>query len=314
MKILITKRIPASGIQFLLEKGYEVEIRDKAELISKDELIRGIRDFDGIISMLSDPIGAEVLATAGKCRIIANYAVGTNNIDIKKANKLGVTVTNTPDVLTEATAELAMALLLAASRRIVAADSFARKGKFQGWGPLLFLGKGLNGKTVGILGMGRIGKTFARMVSGFNAHVTYHSRTKQDVPYPFVDFETLLKESDFISLHLPLTPESRHLFTKQQFNKMKNGVVFINTARGPIVREKDLVNALNSGKISFTGLDVYEFEPEITRELKKMDNVVLLPHIGSATEKSRNDMALLAAKNIDAVLKGRAPLTAVQVE
>ncbi|NOY22973.1 MAG: D-glycerate dehydrogenase [Acidobacteria bacterium] len=314
MKVFITKRIPDTGIQFLRNKGYEVVIRDRGGLISAEEIVHGIRDFDGMISMLSDPIGADVLAEVKKCRIIANYAVGTNNIDIKTAKKLGITVTNTPDVLTEATAELAMTLLLTASRRVVAGDRFAREGNFQGWEPLLFLGKGLDGKTVGVVGMGRIGRVFARMVSGFKAHVIYHSRTKQDVSYPLVDFDTLLKESDFISLHLPLALESRHMFTEHQFNKMKNGVVFINTARGPIVREKDLVAALNSGKISFAGLDVYEFEPEITEELKKMDNVVLLPHIGSATEKARNHMAILAARNIDAVLKGEAPLTAVQVE
>ena len=309
MKVFVTKRIPEAGIRFLREKGYEVVVREKQGLISPDELIRGLQDFDGMISMLSDPIGADVLSAAGNCRVIANYAVGTNNIDIKAANKQGITITNTPDVLTEATAELAMALLLAASRRIVQADRFTREGKFQGWDPLLLLGKGLDGKTVGIVGMGRIGQAFARMVSGFNVRVLYYSRTKQPVPYPLVDFETLLKESDFISLHLPLTKESRHMFTVNEFNRMKDGVVFINTARGPIIREKDLVDALNSGKISFSGLDVYEFEPEITEELKTMDNVVLLPHIGSATEKARNDMALLAAENVDAVLRGKPPVT-----
>ena len=314
MKVFITKRIPDAGIHFLREKGYEVVVRDKDVLISEEELVHGVRNFDGMISMLSDPIGSNVLTETRKCRVIANYAVGTNNIDIKSANERGITITNTPDVLTEATAELAMALLLAASRRIVTADRFTREGKFQGWGPLLFLGKGLDGKTVGIVGMGRIGKAFARMVSGFNARVIYHSRTKQDVPYPFVDFDTLLKESAFISLHLPLTPDSRHMFTEKEFGKMKNGVVFVNTSRGPVVREKDLLNALYSGKLAFAGLDVYEFEPKITEELKAMENTVLLPHIGSATEKARNDMAILAAGNVDAVLRGEAPLTAVQVE
>lgn len=309
MKVFITRRIPETGIQFLREKGYEVVIRDKDGLISEEEIVHGIRNFDGVISMLSDPIGAELLSEAGKCRVIANYAVGTNNIDIEAAAKQGITVTNTPDVLTEATAELAMALLLAATRRIVQADRFAREGKFQGWDPLLLLGKGLDGKTVGIVGMGRIGQAFARMVSGFNARILYYSRTKQPVPYPLVDFETLLKESDFISLHLPLTKESRHMFTQHEFNRMKDGVVFINTARGSIVREQGLVNALNTGKISFSGLDVYEFEPRITEELKQMENVVLLPHIGSATEKARNDMAILAAQNVDAVLRGKPPVT-----
>ena len=249
MKILITKKIPETGIRFLKDRGYELVVRESDTLISEEELIRGVQEFDGIISMLSDPIGADVLKKAEKCRIIANYAVGTNNIDIEAAKTRGIIVTNTPDVLTEATAELAMALLLAASRRIVESDRFAREGKFRGWGPLLFLGKGLDTKTVGIVGMGRIGQTFARMVSGFGTQVIYHSRRKRDVPYSFVAFETLLRESDVISLHLPLTAESRHMFTEKEFSKMKDGVVFINTARGPIVREKDLVNALKSGKL-----------------------------------------------------------------
>ncbi|NOZ13723.1 MAG: D-glycerate dehydrogenase [Acidobacteria bacterium] len=312
MKIYITKPIPETGIRFLKEREYEVVIRKSDTLISEDELVYGLKEFDGIISMLSDPIGANVLEKAGKCRIIANYAVGTNNIDIQAAKKRGIIVTNTPDVLTEATAELATALLLAASRRIVESDRFAREGKFRGWGPLLFLGKGLDTKTVGIVGMGRIGQAFARMISAFNAKIIYHSRTKQNLPYPFVDFETLMKKSDFISLHLPLTAESRHMFTEKEFSKMKDGVVFINTARGPIVREKDLVNALKTGKIAFAGLDVYEFEPEISDELKTMKNTVLLPHIGSATEKARNDMAILAARNVDAVLNGKPPATKVE--
>jgi len=312
MKILITKKIPETGIRFLKDRGYELVVRESDTLISEEELIRGVQEFDGIITMLSDPIGADVLKKAEKCRIIANYAVGTNNIDIEAAKTRGIIVTNTPDVLTEATAELAMALLLAASRRIVESDRFAREGKFRGWGPLLFLGKGLDTKTVGIVGMGRIGQTFARMVSGFGTQVIYHSRRKRDVPYPFVAFETLLRESDVISLHLPLTAESRHMFTEKEFRTMKDGVVFINTARGPIVREKDLVNALKSGKIAFAGLDVYEFEPEISDELKTMKNTVLLPHIGSATEKARNDMAILAARNVDAVLNGKPPATKVE--
>ncbi len=313
MRIYITKRIPEIGIRKLQEKGYSVTVRDNATLISTEELMQAVREFDGIISMLSDRIDARVLQAKQQCRIIANYAVGTNNIDIQSAMRQGITVTNTPDVLTEATAELAVALLLAASRRIVASDRFTRQGNFQGWGPLLFLGKGLEGKTVGIVGMGRIGQAFARMLSGFQVRIIYHSRRKKNVPYPFVDFDTLLRKSDFISLHLPLTEASRHLFTEKEFNRMKDGVVFINTARGAIIHEQALLTALKTGKIAYAGLDVYEFEPEITAGLKELGNVVLLPHIGSATEKARKEMACLAAENVIAVLEGKKALTPVEM-
>ncbi len=311
MRVFVTKRIPEKGINYLEKQGFEVVVRDKEEIIGKEELIDALKNFDGIISMLSDDLSKEVLKHATKTRVIANYAVGVNNIDVEYAKKKGIVITNTPDVLTYATAELAFGLMLAASRRIVAADKFTREGKFNGWHPMLFLGKTLDGATVGIVGMGRIGQRFAEMLKGFNVNIVYFSRSKKDLPYRFVDFETLLKESDFISLHLPLTKKSKHMFTEKEFEKMKKGVVFINTARGAIVKEKDLVKAIKKGIVSCAGLDVYEFEPEIAEELKKMDNVVILPHIGSATVKAREDMSMLVARNINAVLKGKPPLTPV---
>lgn len=311
MKIYITKEIPEIAINTLTEKGFQVEVRKKDTLISEKELIYALQNFDGIISMLSDNLSKEVLKHTQKTKIIANYAVGYNNIDVKFANSKRITITNTPDVLTESTAELAAALTLSAGRRIVEGDKFTRAGKFIGWGPLLLIGKGLDTKTIGIIGMGRIGQAYARMMKGFNAEIIYHSRTKKDVPYKFVSFDELLEKSDVISLHLPLTEDSKHLITEKEFNQMKNGIVFINTARGPIVNEQHLVNALVSGKVSFAGLDVYEFEPKINEKLLNMDNVVLLPHIGSATEKSRNEMAELAAKNIINVLSGEKAITPV---
>lgn len=311
MKVFVTKEIPEIGINYLKNKGFEVYIRKEKGIIPDTELIQALKEYDGIISMLSDNLSEETLKHADKVKVIANYAVGYNNIDVDYAKSKGIIVTNTPDVLTYATAELAFGLMLASSRRLVEADKFTREGKFIGWEPLLFLGKTLDGATVGIVGMGRIGRKFAEMLQGFNVNIIYYSKTKKDLPYRFVDFETLLKESDFISLHLPLTKESKHMITKREFEKMKDGVVFINTARGAIVKETDLVEALKSGKVAYAGLDVYEFEPEITEELKKMDNVVILPHIGSATEKARNEMSMLVAKNIEAVLKGEKPLTPV---
>jgi len=311
-KIYITQRIPEIGVRFLTDQGYHVDIRPGEGLIPPAMLKKALADYDGVVSMLSDTLDAGILSHAGKCQVIAQYAVGVNNIDLATAAEKGITVTNTPDVLTEATAELAMALVLSAARRIVPSDRYTREGKFKGWGPLLFIGKGLDGKTVGVLGMGRIGQAFARMAIGFNTRVIYHSRGPKDVPYEAVDFDTLIAESDVLSLHLPLTTESRHLFTRDVFDRMKPGAVFVNTARGPIVKEADLVQALKSGHISYAGLDVYEFEPKIRAELIKMENVVVLPHIGSATETSRNDMALLAARNIHQVLSGEPPLTPVQ--
>ncbi len=311
MKVFVTKEIPEVGINYLKDKGFEVYIRKEKGIIPDTELIQALKEYDGIISMLSDNLTEETLKHAEKVKVIANYAVGYNNINVDYAKSKGIIVTNTPDVLTYATAELAFGLMLASSRRLVEADKFTREGKFKGWEPMLFLGKTLDGATVGIVGMGRIGRKFAEMLQGFNVNIIYYSKTKKDLPYRFVDFETLLKESDFISLHLPLTKESRHMITKNEFEKMKDGTVFINTARGAIVKEADLVDALKSGKVAYAGLDVYEFEPEITEELKRMDNVVILPHIGSATEKARNEMSMLVAKNVVAVLKGEKPLTPV---
>ncbi len=311
MKVFVTKEIPEVGINYLKNKGFEVYIRKEKGIIPDTELIQALKEYDGIISMLSDNLTEETLKHAEKVKVIANYAVGYNNIDIDYAKSKGIIVTNTPDVLTYATAELAFGLMLASSRRLVEADKFTREGKFIGWEPMLFLGKTLDGATVGIVGMGRIGRKFAEMLQGFNVNIIYYSKTRKHLPYRFVDFETLLKESDFISLHLPLTKESKHMITKNEFEKMKDGVVFINTARGAIVKELDLVEALKSGKVAYAGLDVYEFEPEITEELKKMDNVVILPHIGSATEKARNEMSMLVAKNVVAVLSGEKPLTPV---
>ncbi|BBB33665.1 glyoxylate reductase [Thermotomaculum hydrothermale] len=311
MKVFVTKKIPEIGINYLKERGFEVNVREEEGIIPDNQLIEALKKYDGIISMLSDNLSKEVLKHAEKTRVISNYAVGYNNIDVEYAREKGIIVTNTPDVLTYATAELAFGLMLSASRRIVEGDRFTREGKFKGWEPLLFLGKTLDNATVGIVGMGRIGQKFAEMLSGFNVKIIYYSKTKKDLPYKFVDFETLLKESDLISLHLPLTKESKHMFTENEFEKMKDGVVFINTARGAIVKESDLIKALKKGKIAFAGLDVYEFEPEISDELKKMQNVVILPHIGSATEKARNDMSMLVAKNIEAVLRGGKAITPV---
>jgi len=225
-------------------------------------------------------------------------------------------VTNTPDVLTNATADLAFALLLACARRIVEADEFTRKGKFKIWQSDLMLGKELNGHTVGIIGAGRIGQAFGRRSKGFGMKILYFDKKRipefeKETGAKFSTLNQLLKKSDFISIHTPLTKETYHLIDKKEFEMMKDGAILINTARGEIINEKELVNALKSGKLFSAGLDVYEFEPKITKDLLKMKNVVLLPHIGSATFETRTKMAELAAKNIVNVLRGKKPITPV---
>ncbi|HAA64756.1 MAG TPA: D-glycerate dehydrogenase, partial [Thermoanaerobacter sp.] len=246
----------------------------------------------------------------------ANYAVGFDNIDLKEATKRRIYVTNTPDVLTNATAELAWALLFTAARRVVEADKFTREGKFTGWAPNLFLGKAVTGKTLGVIGAGRIGQAFAKMSKGFEMKILYTANTpkeefEKETGAKYVDLETLLKESDFVSIHVPLTPHTRHLIGEKELKLMKKTAILINTARGPVVDEKALVNALKNKDIYAAGLDVYEKEPEITEELKTLDNVVILPHIGSATDEARRDMAVLVAQNIIDVIEGRTPRTLV---
>jgi glyoxylate reductase len=253
-------------------------------------------------------------------KVIANYAVGFNNIDIKAATERGIAVANTPGVLTETTADLAWALLMAVARRIVESDKFMRSGKFRGWAPMLYLGNDVHNKTLGVLGFGRIGRAVARRASGFNMRVLYSGgkraseedeRTYNAV---FCSLETLLRESDFISLHVPLTESTRHLIGGEQFDMMKESAILINTARGPVVDEKALVWALKERKIAGAGLDVYEQEPGFESELAEMDNVVMVPHIGSASVSTRTKMAMMVASGAIDVLEGRMPAHLVNPE
>jgi glyoxylate reductase len=254
------------------ERGGD-EVNKEDRTLSKNELISRIKDKDGVLCGLADAIDKEVLENAKEVKIFANYAVGFNNIDIKEAKSRGIFVTNTPDVLTETTADLAWALLFAAARRVVESDKYMRSGKFKGWSYKLFLGQDITGKTLGIIGMGRIGKAFGKKSMGFDMNILYYNRSRdeefeQKYGAVNVDMDTLLKKSDFISIHLPLTEETRHLIGENEFNKMKKTAVIINTARGPIIDEKALAAALKSGRIMAAGLDVYEREPEFEMELK----------------------------------------------
>lgn len=314
-KVYVTRMIPEEGIE-LLKKYCEVEINPEDRPLKREELLDVIKDKDAVVTQLNEKVDAEFFDSAKNLKIVANYAVGFDNIDLKEATKRRIYVTNTPDVLTNATAELAWALLFTAARRVVEADKFTREGKFTGWAPNLFLGKAVTGKTLGVIGAGRIGQAFAKMSKGFEMKILYTANTpkeefEKETGAKYVDLETLLKESDFVSLHVPLTPHTRHLIGEKELKLMKKTAILINTARGPVVDEKALVNALKNKDIYAAGLDVYEKEPEITEELKALDNVVILPHIGSATDEARRDMAVLVAQNIIDVIEGRTPRTLV---
>lgn len=314
-KIYITRKIDDRAIDFLKDQ-FEVEVNDEERIPSKAEIIKKSEDCDALLCLLSDAIDKEIMYSCKKLKIIANYAVGFNNIDIKAAKERGIVVTNTPDVLTNATAELAWALLFTAARRVNESEAYLRKGKFEMWSPTLFLGQDITGKTLGIIGAGRIGKAFAKMSTGFNMKVIYHNR-KRDLDFEketnaqYMSLEELLKSSDFVSVHVPLTEETHHLIGEREFSIMKKSAVLINTARGPVVDEKALATALKEGEIFSAGLDVYEREPLIEKELLNLDNVVLLPHIGSGTIDTRQKMAMMAAENIEAVLNGREALNRV---
>ncbi len=307
-RILITRKIPDAGIRLLQEKGYELEINLRDHPLDRETLKEKIRHCHGIIALLSDSIDKEIIDVAPQLKIIANYAVGYNNIDVAYATKRGIWVSNTPDVLTAATADLAWALLMAVSKRIVEADAYVRAGKFKGWAPELFLGHDVSGKTLGIIGAGRIGQAVGRRARGFEMTILYHSGSRKPEferqnGAQYVSLDELLARSDFVSLHCPLTKKTRHLLNAPRLKSMKTGSILINTARGAVVDEAALVRALKQGPLAGAGLDVYEHEPQIHQELLTLKNVVLLPHIGSATVETRNEMARMAARNVISVLE-----------
>lgn len=317
MKIYVTRRIPDAGIKLL--EGHEVDVYEGSTPIPRKLLAEKVADADALIPLLSDQIDAELMDQVPKLKVIANYAVGYDNVDIDAATKRGIVVTNTPDVLTDATAELAWALLFAAARRIGEAERFTRAGRFSGWGPMLLLGQGIRGKTLGVIGAGRIGTRFALGSRGFEMKVFYYDQERnetleQELGAKKVDISYLMHEADFVSIHLPLTQETKHLIDAHQLFRMKPTAVLINTSRGPIVDEKALVAALRAGKLAVAGLDVYEREPDISAEFFEMESVVLAPHIGSATHGARSAMAELCAYAVLKVFGGEMPSNIVNRE
>lgn len=314
-KVVITRKIPAAAEE-RARSLFDVELNASDTPLDAAGLARAMREADGLLPCVADKITAEILATPGRrAKIVANYGVGYNNIDIAAAKENGVVVTNTPDVLTEDTADLALTLMLATARRIGEGERELRGGKWTGWRPTHMLATQVHGKTLGLIGIGRIGRAVARRAHlGFGMRIIYHD------PYPLSDaeaatlgaerkesIEAVLRESDFVSLHCPATPETRHLMNASRFAQMRKGSILINTARGDVVNENDLIAALQAGTISGAGLDVFEKEPSVPDALTSMENVVLLPHLGSATTETRVAMGMRAIDNLEAFFGGTAP-------
>ena len=317
--VYVTRMIPQENLEEL-QRHFDVEVNPDDRALTRDELKQKVKGRDAVLSILTDTIDGEVLDAAGpQCRIVANFAVGYNNFDLAAATQRGVILTNTPGVLDDATATLTMTLLLACARRLVEADNFVRAKKWRGWAPLFFIGLDVDGKTLGIAGLGRIGKNVARKARAFDMNILY-SDVRRDEAFERetgarpVDKETLLRESDFLSLHVPLLPETKHYIGARELRSMKRTAVLINASRGPVVDEKALVAALREKVIWGAGLDVFEDEPALAPGLAELENVVIVPHIASGTIETRRRMGEIAVRNIVKVLGGEAPDTCVNPE
>lgn len=316
MQIYITRKIPSAGIDLLKNSGHDVDISEKDGVLTKSELIEELskKEYDAVLCLLTDKIDGEVFDAAPKAKIFANYAVGYNNIDVDAAKERGVLISNTPGILTDTVAEHTFALLMAIARRVVEADAFTRAGRYDGWAPELFLGTDLRGKTLGILGAGRIGSRVAEIAhSGYEMNVCYYDvKRNKDIEEALgAQFkenpEDVLKESDFVTTHVPLLDSTRHLVNKERLETMKPSAYLVNTSRGPVIDEKALVEALKTGTIKGVALDVFENEPELAPELSDCPNVIITPHIASATEETRGKMSEMAAENIVAALNAEEP-------
>ena len=315
-EVFVTSRLPREALE-ILEKHATVRVNPHGDRIPPSILCRELKNAVGVVCFLYDHIDRQVIDSAPELKVIANVAVGFNNVDVEYAASRGVWVTNTPGVLTDATADATMTLLLATARHVVAADRYVRKGKFKRWEFNLFPGADLHGRKLGIVGMGVIGQAVARRAQGFGLQLLYSdvkridSAIEKALGARFVTLTQLLQQADFISLHVPLNESTFHLLGATEFQLIKRGAILINTSRGPVIHEKELVDALSAGRLSGAGLDVYEYEPNVEKELLDMDNVVLLPHIASSTMETRLNMSLLAARNAAAVLQGKRPPNAV---
>jgi len=314
-KVFVTRALPEAALEMLRRapEVSELRVSPHDRVLTRAELFEGTRWCDALLSQLTDSVDAELLDQNPRLRIVANYAVGFNNMDVKAATTRKIPLTNTPGVLTETTADLAFTLICSVARRIVESDRYLREGRYQSWAPLLLVGGDIHGKTLGIVGMGRIGFAVAKRALGFDMRILYTDAVRVDdrleaaVNARYTDLETILRESDFVSVHVPLLPETRHLIGKRELALMKKTAYLVNTSRGPVVDEAALVEALQNGTIAGAGLDVYEREPELAPGLVDRPNSVLLPHIASASIETRTKMGTTAAANILARLRGERP-------
>jgi len=319
LKVFVSRKIPEEGIA-LLRKECDVEVSPHDRVLSKEELIQSMQGKDALLCLLTDKIDAEVLDSNPNLRVVSNYAVGFNNVDVQAATDRFIPVTNTPGVLTHTVADHAFTLLMAISRRIAEADRFTREGRYDGWAPLMYLGRDIYGKTLGILGAGRIGKEVAkRGAKGFNMKILYYDvfRNKdfeKEVGAKFCTVEQVLKNADCISVHVPLLPQTKHFIGMKELNMMKRSAFLINTSRGPVIDEEALVHALKHNVIAGAAIDVFEDEPALKPGLSELDNVIITPHIASATLETRGAMSTLAAENLLAVLHGKEPKCQVNNE
>ena len=318
--VLVTRRLPQPAMDRIAE-ACDITLHEGEEAMPRDRLLAEIKGKPGAVTLLTDKVDDEFLDAAGpQLAIVANYAVGFDNIDIAACTSHGVMCSNTPEVLTETTSDTAFALIMAAARRIAEGDRFLRGKKGWIWGPMMMLGQDVHHKTLGILGFGRIGQALARRGRGFGMKIIYHdvyrppSEVEEEVGAEYRELDDLLAEADFISIHVNLTEETRHLMNAERLRKMKPTAVLVNTSRGPVIDEAALAEALREGVIFAAGLDVFEKEPEVHPELLELDNVVVIPHLGSATVDTRIAMGMLAAENLIAGLEGRRPPTILNPE
>lgn len=315
MKVFVTSKVPNEILENL-KKDFEVVYHDSNTPLSKDEIIKGIEDAEILVCPLSDKIDKEIIDSGKFLKLIANYGAGYDNIDINYAKEKGIIVTNAPAPSSAvSTAELAFALMLTTSRRLIESEKDLREGNFKGWRPTYFLGNELKGKTLGIIGMGNIGKNLAKRALAFEMKVIYNSRNRkediEELGVEYVEREELIKTSDFISLHTAFSPELKHMISDKEFKAMKNSAILINAARGPLVDEKSLIDALKTKEIKAAGLDVYEYEPQISKELLELENVVLIPHLGNATFEARLEMGRAVVENLVNYKNGKVPINKV---
>jgi len=319
LKIFVTRLIPKAGLDLLY--GFaELRIWQEEVPPPRDVLLEEAGEVDGLLSLLTDTIDAELMDAAPRLKVVSNYAIGYDNVDVEAATERGIMVCHTPGVLTDTTADFAFALLACVARRVVEASEYVREGRWKTWGPMLCLGYDLHGATLGLVGLGRIGSGVAKRATGFDMRILYHDVSRQpsreeELGLTYVDLETLLRESDFVSLHTPLTPETHHMMGREQFTMMKSTAILINTSRGQVVDQKALYEALVSGGIAGAGLDVTDPEPILRDDpLLTLDNCVVVPHVASASVATRTMMATMAAENLIAALQGRMPRNPVNPE